>query len=934
MEKSIKELKQSVDIVNIVEEFTNQTLKSRGVEMVGFCPFHKDGKRSLYVHSSKQVFGCFACDDKKGDVVTFLTESYQLEGYDEKAAFKKALEYLKTQSGGIVLERQKVDHKPQKNWVSLPVGPRPSEKILHYRHGSPSQYWEYKTADGKTVGFVCRFNFKDGSKETLPYSYCTNGEIKKWKFKAFLRPRPLYNLDQIVKRKKETILIVEGEKAAAKAESLFPHIVVTCWVGGTNAVGYTDFSPLKNRNVLIWPDNDKNQKFPENHELAGQIKPFFQQPGNAAMMAVYEIIKPFASIVKWVLNGEDLPDKWDVGDVVDWTNEYAREYVSGNLIDVVELKQRIFKKEETERQVLLVSPEMPGASTATVVNEKIPETLPKSKVAEQEQHKNYKSFFQFLGYEKRDDSIVFCFYVKASRTVHKYSGSKLSRLANLINLAPINFWEERFSTDGRNPKIKPELAMNWLVQASYNFGFFSNEKLRGRGAWNDNKRIIYHAGDHLLVDGVKYSLGDIESKYIYEAGPALDYDLSNPLVTFDSNKLLKLLEKMNWSRKIDSYLLAGWCVIAPVCGALKWRPHIWVTGSAGSGKSWTLKDIVRVLLGKTALAVQSQTTEAGLRQTIGADAVPVVFDEAEAEDERQQENLKNIIGYARSASSDDGGSLLKGSTGGEAKKYIARSCFAFGSINVNITQQSDRSRITILSLNTVEPSPQKDKDWEALKKFHAELITEDYGVSLRARTLNVLPTILKNAETFGNAVTTLLGKQRTGDQLGILLAGAYSLCSLKEISYNDACKFIKNKDWNEEKELDNTRDENRLLSHILQRIVRVDRPNAATVERTIGQLVGITDTVIDGDVVDSVALAKLNQLGFKIVPLAQDGAIKPFLAISNTSTHISKMLLGTPWRTNWAKVLSRVDGAVKQEPLNFSYGFRSRAVAIPLSVIH
>jgi hypothetical protein len=52
-----------------------------------------------------------------------------------------------------------------------------------------------------------------------------------------------------------------------------------------------------------------------------------------------------------------------------------------------------------------------------------------------------------------------------------------------------------------------------------------------------------------------------------------------------------------------------------LCGALAWRPHLWLVSEAGGGKSWVLDNIVRPALRALALQVQSKTTEAGLRRT-------------------------------------------------------------------------------------------------------------------------------------------------------------------------------------------------------------------------------------------------------------------------------------------------------------------------------
>jgi putative DNA primase/helicase len=135
----------------------------------------------------------------------------------------------------------------------------------------------------------------------------------------------------------------------------------------------------------------------------------------------------------------------------------------------------------------------------------------------------------------------------------------------------------------------------------------------GRRGEDKKDRIVIHAGDRLFVDGAEQALGTLRSRYIYEAGEELGINVTNPLRATEAKKLVDMLKLVRWEREINAYLLAGWCVVAPVCGALKWRPHIWVTGGAGTGKSWLFKEVVRPLLGETGLAVQSETTEAGIR---------------------------------------------------------------------------------------------------------------------------------------------------------------------------------------------------------------------------------------------------------------------------------------------------------------------------------
>lgn len=74
-----EEIKSRCDIVDIISEYVS--LKQRGKNFVGLCPFHDDTKPSLYVSRDLQIFKCFACDSA-GDVFAFLMK-YQKITYPE-----------------------------------------------------------------------------------------------------------------------------------------------------------------------------------------------------------------------------------------------------------------------------------------------------------------------------------------------------------------------------------------------------------------------------------------------------------------------------------------------------------------------------------------------------------------------------------------------------------------------------------------------------------------------------------------------------------------------------------------------------------------------------------------------------------------------------------------------------------------------------------
>lgn len=58
-EQFVQQVLQATDIVDFVGQYVS--LKQRGREFVGLCPFHEDHKPSMYVSPAKQIYKCFAC---------------------------------------------------------------------------------------------------------------------------------------------------------------------------------------------------------------------------------------------------------------------------------------------------------------------------------------------------------------------------------------------------------------------------------------------------------------------------------------------------------------------------------------------------------------------------------------------------------------------------------------------------------------------------------------------------------------------------------------------------------------------------------------------------------------------------------------------------------------------------------------------------------
>ncbi len=126
--------------------------------------------------------------------------------------------------------------------------------------------------------------------------------------------------------------------------------------------------------------------------------------------------------------------------------------------------------------------------------------------------------------------------------------------ATLVTLAPLEFWLKHFPG---SRGIDTNTVADSLVTAGYNAGVFNTMKIRGRGAWWDGDRVVLHLGNRLLVDGRACGLTEIESRYIYEAGPSLPYRVTEPLSDGEAEALLEVCDMLRLEQSLSGELLAG-----------------------------------------------------------------------------------------------------------------------------------------------------------------------------------------------------------------------------------------------------------------------------------------------------------------------------------------------------------------------------------------
>ena len=532
-------------------------------------------------------------------------------------------------------------------------------------------------------------------------------------------------------------------------------------------------------------------------------------------------------------------------------------------------------------------------------------------------------WFQCLGFNKSE----YYYLPRGQKQVITITAAGHSD-KRLLTLAPREFWLQQYPKPGRDLAIDWTWAISDLYAVQHSAGVSDPRRVRGRGTWIDDGRVIIHLGERLISNGQQVQVGKLESRFIYEQGARIPGpDLNEPMDEAEARELLVTASLCRWEHPASAAMLAGWVALAPVCGSLRWRPHCWVVGGAGSGKSTVLSDFVKPLLGEMETSVLGASTEAGLRQHLSSDAIPVLMDEAEQAQARDEERLQSVMELARASSSETGAKTLKGTASGTGQEYLIRSMFLLSSITSSLKQGSDKSRFALLQLanpanDTAEDMVAHEARWQKLRERLAR-ISAGTGRRLIARTVKRLPILLRECELFSDVAAEFFGSRRAGDQFGFLMAGAWSLTNDREATHEDAVAFIGRHNWDEFLEPARAAtDHERCLNRIMEHRVRVA---VAENDIPLGELLEIyhgKDQEIANPIDKKTADKILQRFGIK----SKNGR----LIISANHTAIGKILEKSPWSNDWRTVLKQIPGAELTESTYFRGGHQSRAISVPL----
>lgn len=485
--------------------------------------------------------------------------------------------------------------------------------------------------------------------------------------------------------------------------------------------------------------------------------------------------------------------------------------------------------------------------------------------------------------------------------------------------------------------IKTQQVTEDLLDACAAKGVWNaEERVRGRGAWKDERGgLILHCGNKVLIGGRWVDPGLIEG-LVYPTQPAIPRpiagrgagasavalapELAGALIARGevigewsppADLLLGLLRTWNWARPdLDPMLLLGWIGAALVGGALDYRPLAWITGDAASGKTSLQKLMAWLFDG--GMVQSPEASEAGVRQRLGQQSLPVGLDEAEASGDNRK--IKALITLARLAATSQG-NLLRGGQDHKSVQFRADSCFLFSSILIPPLDAADRSRIALLELGELPPgsrSPISDRHRPEINAI---------GAWLRRRIADRWSQWPRLLEQFQDALIAH-GEQggRAADQFGTLRAMAHLLL------FDDPPDAVTLKQAGEDhgrKALAETREDARegplCLDYLLSSLVALERGGTL---RTVAHWVWraaapdpIAATPIElGDhrAGCKQANASLGAIGLRVIERRKTG--ERFLAIADRHQGLARVFDRDDCKYGggvWAQALRRLPGAIK-----------------------
>ena len=673
-----------------------------------------------------------------------------------------------------------------------------------------------------------------------------------WQTKGFTgkAKRPLYGLEKLAQNPTAKVLLVEGEKCADYAN----RVLSSKWV----ALGWLGGSGVaKAKKIDLKPlEGREVYLWPDN-----------DNDGFEAMQSIATVIT--AAFLKPL---EGKPEGWDIADATD---------------------------DELEEVMAQAHKKVDGKPSYDPFLD--------------------NDHYTYLGYNFSEDSssVEHNFYVKGYESIMRLKSSQFT-IGRLVEVADEGFWDvyRRWNGD------KPESKETWMANIASNFKkaakgcYYNMSMVRGVGVWPEPQSptgYVFHVGDRVIAGSETIPFGVAKSGYIYTRDSQIPIS-SIPASTKATRDLVDIIKLASWSKPTSALLFAGWLFIAPIAGVLKWRPHIYLYGPAGSGKT-TVQGLISQVLSGFIIANKGKSTEPGIRGSVGNSTKPVLLDEAEDYGKQDRARLDSILNFIRGSSSGrDEATVVKGTATGGFKRYVCNSVFCLASINPCLDETADKERFIQLSMTTKDP--QRAKKWEKLQTLKADFDYNhpDFAAGLRRRAYDKIPQLLELIKRFEKALSTKTDKDRLGEHIAALLAGFSFMIDDNQPNDEAIQWMVDSIDLDESLEDTQGNEYDTLLNYLVRYQLRfIGDEDGKNRILTVGEMIFEASGKIQPHRKSG------NERAYKKI-LARNGikVEEDYTYIANSSNELETIFRGTLGGKNWNKILLNVPNAVKGEAKRFN----------------
>jgi putative DNA primase/helicase len=506
------------------------------------------------------------------------------------------------------------------------------------------------------------------------------------------------------------------------------------------------------------------------------------------------------------------------------------------------------------------------------------------------------------------------YLIRADGTLYPLKADQHTELA-ISDIAPDEYWEgQGIFFQNKSTALDWKKIAKHMMKQSRRAGFFSPDRLRGRGVWHDEGRIVLHAGESLFVDGQPVALGAIQSRYVYEHGDHMPVDLSAPLTSNESSQLHDLCLLLPWGNQNAPWMFCGHLFVSLITGCLSYRPNLYLFGEADSGKSWTIERVIRPVWGPFCIPVSGSTTETAYRQVGQRDALTFLVDEFETESESAEANMRRVLILMRQSTTDTDAKIYRGTPEGRALAYSLKNNFIFASISILPTGRADESRITALELRRrADQEPFHQLLAIAARTVDSTLWCRRFqarAVLLARQTLDAIPL-------FTSALRLLVDDTRSSLQLGTLAAGCWMASCDHPPTPDEAAAWLSTLDFSDFLPVREDSDHQQCLNHLLEARIRRDNNTLAQ----IGPLLLAATSPSDPDI---EARRLLLQHGIRV-----DISGETF-EVANRHSLLHGIFRNTRWNNKWKDQLGRIGS---RTPTTSFGPVKSRAVQLPRSLL-